>query len=232
MATRPVFLVASDERCCVRQDVQFTFFSGFSETQHLRSIRSLHQALADSGFQGKVLEISNKSPDALGVRLSAFNLMITTNSGRRFSVESAFQGSKVFERGGPYADLLDMPPRAAKRDERLKTSGRVVGFCLDGRQFPAEPKTFFYNWLYINALRLHPELTEPLLDYAAFTDIVFNPARSINCQAEAAAIYVSLRIRGLLEQALSSRTAFLEAVYPRRSQSAPADGQDGQMSLF
>ena len=37
---------------------------------------------------------------------------------------------------------------------------------------------------YINGLRRQPSLTEHLLDYSAFTDIEFNPERSINCRLE------------------------------------------------
>lgn len=40
-------------------------------------------------------------------------------------------------------------------------------------------------------------------EYAGSSDIAFNPARSLNCQAHAAALYVSLRERGLLTTALS-----------------------------
>lgn len=33
MAVRPVFVVSLDNRYCIRQDVKFEFFSGFSEKQ-------------------------------------------------------------------------------------------------------------------------------------------------------------------------------------------------------
>lgn len=46
------------------------------------------------------------------------------------------------------------------------------------------------------------------MDYEAFTDIAFNPQRSINCQAEVAAIYVSLQKQKLLDAALKSKEAF------------------------
>lgn len=150
----------------------------------------------------------------MGVKLSAFNLMIKTKSGKEFSVESAFQSSKVFENGGPYKDLLNVPSRVAKKDERLKSSGRIIGFSIDGKNFNAEPKTYFYNWLYVNTLHLNRELAEKVIEYDAFTDIAFNPQKSINCQAEAAAIYVSLKKQGLLEEALKNKEMFREIVYP------------------
>ena len=54
---------------------------------------------------------------------------------------------------------------------------------------------------------------EHMLGYDAFTDIEFNPQKSINCQAEAAAVYVSLRKQGLLEEALKNKDSFKEIVY-------------------
>ena len=203
-----------DKRYCVRENVEFEFFSGFSDTQKRKSINSLHQEYLKKNNTKKILEISSKSEDELGVRLSAFNLMIKTKNGKEFSVESAFQSSKVFEKGGPYKDLLDVPSKMAKKDERLKTSGKVIGFSIDGKSFKTEPKTYFYNWLYINTLHLNKDLSTKVMEYDAFTDIAFNPQKSINCQAEAAAVYVSLKRQGLLEAALNNRADFLKIVYP------------------
>ena len=213
MAVRPVFVVSPDRRHCIRENVEFEYFGGFSVAQKRRCINSLHQSYLSANPGKKVLEISSKSEEELGVRLSAFNLMIKAGDGRPFSVESAFQAGKVFENGGPYLDLLDVSSKAAKKDERLNNSGRIIAFEFDGERFETEPKTYFYNWLYISALRSHEELTKPLLEYNAFTDIVFNPQKSINCQAEAAAIYVSLSKQGLLEEALKNKESFKRIVY-------------------
>lgn len=213
MAVRPVFVVSPDSRHCIRENVEFEFFSGFSDKQKKRCINSLHQSYLRTNPGKRVLEISSKSDDELGVRLSAFNLTIQSDDGKEFSVESAFQAGKVFESGGPYLDLLDVPSKVAKRDERLKNSGRVIAFEFGGKRFETEPKTLFYNWLYINTLHLHKDLAGPLLDYDAFTDIEFNPQKSINCQAEAAAVYVSLSRQGLLEEALKDAERFKEIVY-------------------
>lgn len=218
MAIRPVFVVKYNNEFFVKENVEFEYFRGFSDIQKKRSIHSLHQEFIKKHQGKKILEISSKSEDELGIKLSAFNLMIETKSGKKFSVESAFQASKVFENGGPYKDLLEMSSREAKNDQRLKNSGRVTSFQIDGKIFETEPKTYFYNWLYINTLHLKPELTEQLLGYDAFTDIVFNPKKSINCQAEAAAIYVSLAKQDLLKEALKDRHAFKEIVYPQRSE--------------
>lgn len=218
MAVRPIFVVSLDNDYCKRENIEFEFFSGFSDKQKVRSITSLHQEYLKKNIGKKILEISSKSQEELGVKLSAFNLMIKTKNGKEFSVESAFQASKVFEKGGPYKDLLNQPSIKAKKDERLRNSGQIIAFQIDGKTFETEPKTYFYNWLYINALHLHGELTEQLIEYDAFTDIAFNPQKSINCQAEAAAIYVSLAKQGLLCEALKDKNSFKEIVYPRQAQ--------------
>lgn len=95
----------------------------------------------------------------------------------------------------------------------LRESGDVVGFTFEGETFPTLPRTFFYDWLYIHALTQHPELAEELVKYDAFTGIVFTPEKSVNCQAAAAATYVSLYRKGLLEQATASKAVFLHIVY-------------------
>ena len=213
MAVRPVFVVSLDNRYCVRENVEFEYFNGFSDAQKRRCINSLHQSYLKANHGKRILEISGKSEDDLGVRLSAFNLMIKSENGKLFFVESAFQAGKVFENGGPYVDLLEVHSGVAKKDDRLKNGGKIIAFEFDGKRFETEPKTYFYNWLYISALHLHKELTARLMEYDAFTDIVFNPQKSINCQAEAAAIYVSLAKQGLLEEALKDRDCFKKTVY-------------------
>lgn len=213
MANRPVFTVSLDNKFCIRENTEFEFFSGFSDKQKKRCICSLHNAFLKKNNGKKVLEISSKSEDMPGVNLSAFNLMTKTSDGRECSVESAFQAGKVFENGGPYTDLLYAPSKAAKKDERLKNSGKIISFVFDGMEFETKPETYFYNWLYINALQQHKDLAVQIMEYDAFTDIEFNPQKSINCQAEAAAIYVSLKRQGMLEEALENKEKFKEIVY-------------------
>jgi hypothetical protein len=209
MATRPIYRpVIIGEKPQVRiEDTEFTWFSGLSVQQKQKSIHALHSAGLEKGL-GNILEISSKSPDKVGVSLSAFNLMITTKNKRSFTVETAFQSSKVFEKGGPYIDLLDGDSRAAKKDIRLKESGDLIGFVLFKKQFPIEPKTIFYDWLYIKALSQNNDLMELILQYDGFTDIEFNPKKSLNCQAYSAALFVSLVKMGVVDKALSSFEAF------------------------
>lgn len=213
VAKRPVFTISDHRPFYHEIDTEFRFFSGFAETQKQKSIESLHEAFLAMHPTEKLLEISTKSPDPTGVALSAFNLKIKLASGASFPLESVFQGSKVFSGGGPYIDLLSRFPWEAKKDPRLKESGELTAFCLEGIIYPTEPKTFFYDWLYINAVMDNGELAERLCGFSAFTDIEFNPERSINCQARSAAIFVSLCKTGKIGAALAGPERFREIVY-------------------
>lgn len=215
MATRPVYCSSEVAPFVQIVNVNFTFYSGFSITQKQKSFLSLHENFKKDFQNHNILEVSSKSDVDLGVSLSAFNLKITT-SNRSFSVENAFQSSKVYELGGPYIDLLDVSSKEAKKDERLKNSGKLTGFNYFKKQYPLEPKDFFYNWLYINALHFNTKPAKQILEYDAFTDIEFNPKRSINCQAKAVAIFVGLSRGKKLEEALQSHDNFLDIVYSKQ----------------
>jgi hypothetical protein len=210
MANRPVYIPGVKGSALVTPvGVEFKWVAGMAVSQKQKSIRSLHEAAAQRNI-AKVLEISSKSENPLGVKLSAFNLNIVTPSGMKITVENAFQASKVFRNGGPYIDLLKKTPREAKKDPRLNTSGDLVGFRLEGEDWPTRPLTAFYDWLYLSALRQSPIMAEQLLEFDGFTDIEFNPDRSLNCQAASAALFVALSRRGELEMTTSNRNSFIE----------------------
>ena len=212
MALRPVFVPITDDIGVTEELVDFKWSPGMAVVQKQKSIRSLHEAAIELGVTS-LLEVSSKSENELGVKLSAFNLNIITKKNKQvFSVETAFQGSKVFEKGGPYVDLLKGTSKDAKKDIRLKESGNLTGFCFFGMDFPLRPRTYFYDWLYINALNKDEFLREEVLNYRGFTDIEFNPKKSINCQAYSVALFVSLEKAGLLKDALSTPDDFLEVV--------------------
>ncbi len=209
MASRPVYIpdYKSGTPSLNIKNIDFTWFPGMSKSQKQKSILSLHQS-ANKLKVDHILEISSKSDVELGVNLSAFNLIITTPSGRSFSVETAFQSSKKFEGGGPYLDLLKGTSRQAKKDTRLKESGNLVEFVFFDKQFNLKPKTFFYDWLYVNALHQNKELADEVISFNGFTDIEFNPKKSINCQAYSVALYIALRKTKKLQIALGSPEEF------------------------
>ena len=210
MAKRPVYVAKIYAPYFERVDIDFKFYNGFSDKQKHLSINSLHDAFSENYPDKNLLEISSKSENPLGLKLSAFNLKFPD---KNFSVESAFQGSKVFENGGPYVDLLDKTSREAKKDERIKNSGRLIGFKFSDEVFPLEPTTYFYDWLYIKALSQNADLAEEILKFDAFTDIEFNPKKSLNSQAKAAALFVGLSQANLIMYVLKSKENFLKIVY-------------------
>lgn len=214
MASRPIFTPSPSGNLLVQTHyVSFDWFPGMSKSQAQKSIASLHENAKSQIHVNKVLEISSKSLDELGVALSAFNLMIRTPKGDEYSLECAYQSAKVFERGGPFKDLRHMRSIDAKRDPRLLQHGRLIKFSIYGMDWDLHPRTAFYDWLYINALHKHKLLAEQVLKYRAFSDIAFNPERSINCQAYAAALYVSLHERGLLTpDVLKNKETYLAVV--------------------
>lgn len=212
MAERPVFIPVEGSRELVKEfyfDIKWN--SGFAPVQKKKNIASLHAAAAKAGYS-PILEISSKSDDKLGQHLSAFHLKVRDARATEMLLEAAFQGSKVFERGGPFTDLYTTEGRIAKRDPRLQGSGRLTGFRFNEFSFPLEPKTIFYDWLYVNAIYPHREWLERLYRYAGFTDIEFNPARSINCQARSCALFVSLMRNGQLRHAVTSPEAFTDVI--------------------
>ena len=124
-------------------------------------------------------------------------------------------------------DLYLAEPKIAKRDSRLRSSGRLIGFVFDGVHFPVQPATAFYDWLYVGAIYPHREWLRRLSRYAAFSDIEFNPARSINCQGRSCALFMSLMSKGLLNEAAKSPEAFLTTIRSH-TYGAPSTAPPGQ----
>ena len=208
MAEKMVF-IKSKTRAFEEKIITYEYFPGFAISQKQKSIRSLHNSINEM-YSGKdVLEISTKSDKEEGIQLSAFNLLYYHHELKElFHLENIFQSSKTFRDGGPYRDLLYVTPKEAKRDSRLKESGPLVGFELHGKMWPLNPRTMFYDWIYITALKQNPDIAEKLLEYDIFTDIEFNYKKSLNCQARAAAIFASLSQQGTLDEKTSSMEAF------------------------
>jgi len=202
MAVRPVFIPRSSVPYLSTWNAEFVYNSGFAVSQKQKNITAIHRTFLNHFPGSKILEISSKSMQDGGVELSAFNLMkFVPSLGKSVRVENIYQAGKVFKNGGPYTDLLEVSPKDAKRDERLKTSGPLIGFRFEGHNFPLVPHTCFYDYLYINALLENEDLAKIVLEYDAFTDVEFNPEKSLNCQAKSAAMFVSLSRLGMTEKA-------------------------------
>ena len=200
MAKRPAWTIENGK--IIRKDFEFAWNGGFAISQKRKNINALHQAIEDATGQ-TALEISSKGEVELGNQLSAFNMKITG-----VFIENVFQASKRYENGGPYLDLLDVAPKDAKRDERHKISGKLVAFVRNGEDWPLEPKTVFYDYIYVLAVIENFGCELDINEYNWFTDIEFNPGKSINCQARAVAIYKLIQEKAAFN-VLNDRSAWI-----------------------
>ena len=191
MANRPAWTVQNNLVIC--EDFDFTWNGGFSLIQKQKNIKALHQSIYESKHE-KALEVSSKSDVPTGKAIGAFSLKLDG-----IPLENVFQASKKYEQGGPYTDLLNVLPKDAKRDERHHNSGSLISFVRDGETWPLEPKTAFYDYIYISALTENFGYDFDLTEYQWFTDIEFNPRKSVNCQARATAVYKVLQEKDLFE---------------------------------
>ncbi len=212
MAQRPIFLPLNKQPFTRKVDIEFQWFAGFARSQQQKCIASLHDRANDRKL-GPTLEISSKSAASLGVALSAFNLKVRIGDLPEATVEAVFQSSKVFASCGPFPEFLGTSGRDIKQDPRLRGSGPLKRFQLGDEEWPLSPKTALYDWIYVTALVQNPELSSQIVEYNSFSDIAFNPERSLNCQARSAALFVALTKFGNVEKCLAGQRDFLREVY-------------------
>ena len=179
MAKRPIFIPnINGNQLFIEENIDFNWFSGFAISQKQKSIESLHKNAFEKGYEN-LLEVSTRSSELLGRRLSAFSLEIETKNYGKISVECAFQGSKVFRGNKQYYDIYTKTSVEAKKYHKLNSSGELIGVRFEDEEWELEPKSSFYDWLYIKALYPHKGFLKKLYKYQAFTDIEFNPIKSI-----------------------------------------------------
>jgi len=231
MAIRPIFVPEPEKFPFVKEiSIDFEWHPGFAKVQAQKSIASLHESARQHKNIYPILEISSKSSDSLGVALSAFNLQLEKDN-KKLSVECAYQGSKVFRSGGAYQDLYWASSKDAKTDERLRTSGDFIGYKFFGEPFPSNPTSLFYDWLYLNALSHNPKVANEILEFRGFSDIAFNPQKSLNCQARSAALFVSLNHNGHISRVLEDKDFYIELlVHASKAESLSVVKQSGVKS--
>ena len=145
MATRCVYIPNLNKVGVIKKDIEFKWHAGFAPSQKQKSIVSLHEEANKKGI-APILEISSKSLDEEGIKASAFNLFLDPEDNeKRLCVESAFQGSKVFRRAGPFPDIYKMTARDAKKTirERAENAGELTGFDFQGEAFPPRTQNIF-----------------------------------------------------------------------------------------
>lgn len=192
MAHRPIFIPGDHKGPLFRElSVQFRWHSGMAPVQKKRSVTELHQEAKMLGCKN-VLEVSTKSELEIGRRLSAFVLDVEL-SGITSKIECVYQGSKVFQKAGPFNNLVECRPIDAKRYFKDKDFGLITHFEFFGQTYENLPFHAFYDWLFLRALSPHKAFLEDNLNrFDAYSDIEFNPSRSINTQARSMAIISSL----------------------------------------
>lgn len=163
----------------------------------------LKEFMGDEAF----LEVSSYSDNALGKSLSAFRIPYKGSC-----LECIFQAAKVFEKGGPYKDWTHMKPLDVKKDPRKFNSGKVIQYIFDGEIWSTDPKTAFYDYIYIDAAKqiLTNDDLQSILKYKYFTDVALDPEVSTNCQARSMAlIQLMMKKYGKILD-FSSKESFIE----------------------
>lgn len=169
--------------------IEFKWEPGMSTTQKTRSCINLHRAIQQ--YTGlSALDISTASPQPVGVKLSAFNLKLNG-----LPVEVLYQGSKVYSDGYVAHKLYTADSLTAKRLSK-EYHGNVVGFDCFGTKYPTEPKSAFYDFIYLRAVRETFGNTV-LTDATCFTDIQAKP-ELIACQARSFCEYKLMQLSGCL----------------------------------
>lgn len=212
MATRPVFFPALPATATrpgiVTQAFDFLWVPGQAHVQRQKCARSLHSAILAELPKVRPLEISSKSDETLGVQLSALNLSFADG----ISVETRYQSAKCFTDGvGPFPEAARLSAHEARAYVREQSEGKkLIAFNDHGQSWPLHTGSLFYYWLYGTALRANPDMAHRLTHYTCFSDIEFNPAKSVSTQAAAAALFCSLHAFGQLETAFQSPEDFLQ----------------------
>ena len=195
MAIRRVFYIDSDNKIKFH-DFEILWVSGLSNQQKQKNVEELHKQI--SYFFGisedRILEVSTKSQKAIGRMLSTFNLKMQIN-GKVYPIECIYQSSKVFKSLiGSYQikDVLYMSPQKAKKRVSYEDHSNLCAFNYFGKEFLVRPKYLFFDWLYINAVQQKKDLVGEVSKFKYFTDIEFNPEKSISCQARTLVLYLWL----------------------------------------
>lgn len=203
MAIRSVCYIK--DTSVVREDFDIKWLSGLSLTQKQKNIETLHNAISErfSVELDRILEVSTKSKTEIGRLLSSFNLKLKIND-FDYAFESVYQSSKVFQDGLfdtlQYEDWLILDGyEAKKRSQKIKLP--LAEFRFNQRSFPLEPKTMFFDWLYISCIEQY-NLSLLINQYDYFTDIEFNPEKMVSTQANALCRYKWLVEHNLIEEYL------------------------------
>ena len=141
----------------------------------------------------KVLEISSRSGETMGKRLSA--MYLPARGYADVPVESVYQGGKDHGRGPSPAIAAMRSGFAAKQREKARAFVQGAGieaFHVGGHRFDASTGTAAYDYLWarsaVRALGGPAAAAKALSAYDGFSDVFDRPGKSMACQAQAAAV--------------------------------------------
>lgn len=209
MAKRLYFIAKpSFQGLIVEKTIHFEYYRGQNLNQKHKSIESMHHAIRAFESGGKILEVSTVSPDPLGKKLAGVFLLGKNENGSEVPVMTIFESAKVFERGGPYRDLLEKDPSEVAKDERLINSGRLLGFHYQNESYSLSPRNLFFDWIYMSALYKEKALHEEIAQYDIVTDIEYSMNNMFASSARACAYFISLSHAGLLDESMKNIDSF------------------------
>ena len=173
---------------------------------------------------GRSLEISSRSRDPLGRELSAMNLPAAGDPRGR-PVEAVYQAAKCYGGGGPDAPGCDSGYAAKRRDRERRREGPLSAFEHEGRRWPTETGSAFYDWLWTRSAiaRWGIGVVDRLREYDAFSD-QFHRAGALACQAKTAAIVAGMG-RARVLAATESPEAWLRETRGLAEHREPAAGE-------
>ena len=197
----------------------------FTPLEHPPFVAEHHDpAGAPAGL--RVLEISSRSDEPLGRRLSAMHLRAPGPDGDRgLPVESVYQAAKCYGDGGPDDQPIPNGYDAKRHDRERRGAGPLRGFHHQGTFWPAASGSAFYDRLWIQAAAAAGAGRE-LGRFDAYTDQFHRPGQALACQARSAAMLVGLdRARELGK--VHGATRWTDALgLPEEARPHEADGGD------
>lgn len=268
LAFSPVEAWSDGSPAFTEEAVEFVWHKGMSLQQRQRSVASMHQVITSRRPDQEPLEVSTRAIDFdLGRALSAFNLSLrgypvenifqaakVMNDGGPYpgllKVEAAAakrdcriqtrdsksdcQANNVRFRGRSSFETSDEVCRAC----RSRADRHLAGFRSRDFTWGLEPKSLFYDALYITALMApqNRDLASRVSAHSVFTDIAFNQkvpyaeAGPFNCQARSCAIFTTLVRSGLEESAIADLVrdpARMSRLYDRPD---TLESEQGQLS--
>ena len=178
-------------------------------------------AAVEYGRPRRTLEISSRSSDRLGRDLSAMNLPAADDPHGR-CVEAVYQAAKCYGDGGPDTGVSSSGYEAKRRDRERRRQGPLAGFRHEGRQWPPETGSAFYDWLWTRSALRHcgHGVVERLQRYDGFTDQFHRPG-AVACQAKTAAIVAGMGL-SRARAAIETPEAWLRHMAGRAASAPPA----------